>query len=98
MIYLQIQLEPFRKQKEILDLVEFYISKTETNKQEVKWWKLAKQRNKQTWNVSDLKSWFHEREDFPQDLQKIIIETSLGKVGLKYLCYNSQLDCWDWGM
>lgn len=98
MIYLQKQLEAFRKQKEILDLVEFYISKTETNKQEVKWWKLAKQTNKQTWNVSDLKSWFHEREDFPQDLQKIIIETSLGKVGLKHLCYNSQLDCWDWGM
>lgn len=44
MIYLQILLEPFRNQKEILDLMEFYISKAEANKEEVKMMKAGQKK------------------------------------------------------
>lgn len=64
MIYLQILLEPFGNEKEILDLMEFYISKAKINKEKVKTMKAGKKKKylKKSWNISDLKSWFHERE------------------------------------
>lgn len=44
MIYLQILLEPFGNEKEILDLMEFYISKAKINKEKVKTMKAGKKK------------------------------------------------------